>query len=160
MNPGSSESWIRPYSKRILATNPDLPNLDARTYRTVWTGLDNSAIETLGSSFAPKTAPSCRGGASYVISWSESSVPMFVNLSLNHWTFLFARKTALDVGRSRLACCVLNNLPEETRKAFHAYAMEGKTVNRYVAEGNGPPERMKRLLRSAAANVLFVLEGR
>lgn len=70
----------------------------------------------------------------------------------------FAEKTGIEVGLARLACLALNNLPEETRLAFQAVGIEGKTVHRYVAEGHGPPDRVRRLLRSAALSVLLVLE--
>jgi len=70
----------------------------------------------------------------------------------------FAEKTGIETGLSRLACLALNNLPEESRLAFQAVGIEGKTIHRYVAEGNGPPDRVHRLLRTVALSVLLVLE--
>jgi len=70
----------------------------------------------------------------------------------------FAKKTGVEPGLSRLACLALNNLPPESRRAFQAVAIEGKTIHRYVAEGHGPPDRVQDLLRSVALSVLLVLE--
>jgi len=36
-----------------------------------------------------------------------------------------------------------NFLPDRVRGAYFAVLVQGKTVNRYVAEGHGPPERVK-----------------
>jgi len=71
---------------------------------------------------------------------------------------LFAERTGIETGLARLACLALNDLPEETRLAFYAVGIEGKTVHRYVAEGHGPPDRVRSLLRSAALSVLLILE--
>jgi hypothetical protein len=70
----------------------------------------------------------------------------------------FAQKTGIEMGLSRLACLALNSLPQESRLAFQAVGIEGKTIHRYVAEGNGPPERIRSLLRTVALSVLLVLE--
>jgi hypothetical protein len=71
----------------------------------------------------------------------------------------FADKAGIEVPLARLACLALNNLPDETRLAFQAIGMEGKTIHRYVAEGHGPPDRVRRLLRHAALSVLLALEN-
>ena len=49
-------------------------------------------------------------------------------------------KAGIEVPLARLACLALNNLPDETRLAFQAVGMEGKTIHRYVAEGHGRME--------------------
>lgn len=41
----------------------------------------------------------------------------------------------------RRAALVFNQLPTKTRKAFYGVAVEGKSLNRLVAEGNGPPDK-------------------
>jgi hypothetical protein len=40
-------------------------------------------------------------------------------------------------------------LPIETRRAFFAIAVEGKSIHRYVAEGNGPPQLVRERLDAA-----------
>jgi hypothetical protein len=50
------------------------------------------------------------------------------------------------------ACVAFNIQPEEVRRAFFAVVVEGKRVNRYVAEGNGSPQEVKdRLTRAFRA---------
>lgn len=71
----------------------------------------------------------------------------------------FAHRTGIELPLARLACLALNNLPPETRLAFQAVGMEGKSVHRYVAEGHGPPDRVRQLLRHAALSVLLALEN-
>ncbi len=45
----------------------------------------------------------------------------------------------LEIGMTRRACLRFNALPDRARRAFFAVAIQGKTVHRYVAEGQGPP---------------------
>ena len=52
---------------------------------------------------------------------------------------------------ARRVCVRFNALPEDTRRAFYAVRVLGKTVRRHVAEGHGPPERVREHLRAAAA---------
>jgi hypothetical protein len=54
----------------------------------------------------------------------------------------------IDVART--ICVRFNNLREKERKAFYAIYVLGKSFNRYVAEGNGPPSHLRQLLRTAA----------
>lgn len=53
----------------------------------------------------------------------------------------------VEPGLARLACIVFNDLGEDVRRTFWDVVIEGKSVHRYVAEGHGPPERVKELLR-------------
>lgn len=50
---------------------------------------------------------------------------------------------------ARRACLNFNMLPIETRRAFFAIAVEGKSIHRYVAEGNGPPQLVRERLDAA-----------
>jgi hypothetical protein len=45
----------------------------------------------------------------------------------------------LEPAIARRACVEFNLLPDRVRCAFFAVAIEGKTLRRFVAEGNGPP---------------------
>jgi hypothetical protein len=51
---------------------------------------------------------------------------------------------------ARRACVVFNALPIVVRRAWWALTVQGKSINRYVAEGSGPPpiveERVKRAI--------------
>lgn len=51
---------------------------------------------------------------------------------------------------ARTLCVRFNGLADEVRHAFHNVAIQGKSLHRYVAEGHGPPARVKELLRRAA----------
>lgn len=49
----------------------------------------------------------------------------------------------VEPGMARRACLRFNGLPESVRRVFFAIAVHKKSVNRCVAEGNGPPERVR-----------------
>lgn len=49
----------------------------------------------------------------------------------------------------RRAALVFHQLPNKTRQVFYKVAMEGKSFNRIVAEGYGPPEKAKERLQYA-----------
>jgi len=51
---------------------------------------------------------------------------------------------------ARRACADFNVLPHRVRHAFFAIAVEGTSIRRYVAEGHGPPARVKADLAHAA----------
>jgi hypothetical protein len=58
--------------------------------------------------------------------------------------FVFLAETlGIPKALARRACVAFNYLPERVRCAYFAVLVQGKTVNRYVAEGHGPPERVK-----------------
>lgn len=44
---------------------------------------------------------------------------------------------------ARRACVAFNYLPTRVRCAYFAIMVLGKSINRHVAEGNGPPDRVK-----------------
>ena len=50
---------------------------------------------------------------------------------------------------ARRACVAFNKLPLEVRCVYFAVAVQGKTVNRHVAEGHGPPEKARAQLKMA-----------
>jgi hypothetical protein len=59
---------------------------------------------------------------------------------------------------ARRVCVVFNDLPDDRRHAFWSMVIEGKSLNRYVAEGHGPPEQAKEHLKQAFL-ALSLLEG-
>lgn len=59
----------------------------------------------------------------------------------------------IEPTQARRACIAFNVLPIDVRRAYYAVVVEGRTINRYVAEGNGPPDRV-RLLLSTAINAI------
>jgi hypothetical protein len=72
--------------------------------------------------------------------------------------FTFLEDTlGLPVAQARKACIVFNDLPLEVRRSFQACIVDGKTINRYTAEGNGPPDKVESELRRALT-ALAILE--
>lgn len=64
--------------------------------------------------------------------------------------FAFLAETlGIPVALARRACVAFNYLPDRIRGAYYAVLVEGKTVNRYVAEGHGPPERVRADIEAA-----------
>ena len=63
---------------------------------------------------------------------------------------LVSEALGIDMVQARRVCIAFNDLPDEVRLACFAVLIEGKTINRYVAEGHGPPERVKELLQRGA----------
>lgn len=59
----------------------------------------------------------------------------------------------IETTLARRACVAFNSLPHGVRCAWFAVAVEGMTVNRYVAEGYGPPDRVKRDLKLALTTI-------
>lgn len=45
--------------------------------------------------------------------------------------------------KARKACITFNGLPNKDRRTFWAVCVEGKSIHRYVAEGHGPPKKIK-----------------
>jgi hypothetical protein len=58
---------------------------------------------------------------------------------------------------ARRACIEFNLLPHEVRRTYFAIGVEGKTIRRYVVEGNGPPakirDHLKRALRALGQQI-------
>jgi hypothetical protein len=61
----------------------------------------------------------------------------------------------LRPAKARRFCVVFNTLPDEERHAFYAIGVMGKSFNRFLAEGNGPPAHVMKLLE----NVTKALSG-
>jgi len=59
----------------------------------------------------------------------------------------------LEVSLARRTCVAFNDLPSEVRCAWFAVAVLGKSVNRYVAEGHGPPEEVKAHVKRALTEI-------
>ncbi len=67
--------------------------------------------------------------------------------------------TGYELELARLVCLTGNRFDDDRREAGHACVVKGESVNRDVAEGNGPPEGVKELLTSATRTFLLVLAG-
>ncbi len=65
-----------------------------------------------------------------------------------HYVFI-SELLGVEPGMTRRGCIRFNNLEHPVREVFFALCVDAITLNRYVAEGNGPPERVKGLLRQA-----------
>ena len=61
-------------------------------------------------------------------------------------------------GKARRACVTFNALPSRDRRTFWAVCVEGKSVHRYVAEGNGPPKKVKRRIENVFRALSFLDE--
>jgi hypothetical protein len=60
-----------------------------------------------------------------------------------------ARVWQVDPDLARRACSVFNGLPDEVRAAYCAVVIDGKSLNRWVAEGHGPPQLARERLERA-----------
>ena len=62
---------------------------------------------------------------------------------------------------ARRGCIRFNDLELDARRAFYALYVEGKTFNRFIAEGNGPPKRARKLMATAleALSVTELMNG-
>ena len=64
-----------------------------------------------------------------------------------------AEALGVEKQHARKMCIVFNDLPDQVRQVYWAVAVEGKSINRYTAEGHGPPEQIKALFRRAATTI-------
>ncbi|MBL8858314.1 MAG: hypothetical protein JNL28_07425 [Planctomycetes bacterium] len=64
------------------------------------------------------------------------------------YTFV-SQVLGMEVGVTRRGVCHFNVLDERIRHAFFSLVVQAKRFRRYVAEGNGPPERVSDSLRIA-----------
>ncbi len=71
---------------------------------------------------------------------------------------LVARRLGLEADQGRVACVALNRLPLEVRRAFVSIELEGTTFRRFVAEGFGPPRRVRERMRAARRALFEALE--
>lgn len=55
----------------------------------------------------------------------------------------------MELGITRRGVCLFNVLDQRIRHAFFGLVVQSKRLRRYVAEGNGPPERVDEDLRIA-----------
>jgi len=55
----------------------------------------------------------------------------------------------VDTVVARRASVVFNSLPDPVRQAFWALVIEGKSINRHVAEGHGPGRRVRARVKRA-----------
>jgi hypothetical protein len=64
--------------------------------------------------------------------------------------FAFLTETiGVSASIARRVCVVFNDLSDDRRNAFWAMVIEGQSLNRYVAEGHGPPAKAKEDLKQA-----------
>ncbi len=67
----------------------------------------------------------------------------------SHFAFI-AKAFGVDTSTALEMVATFNSLPEEARLTWHALAVEGKSLKRYVAEGHGPPSTVREHIRRAA----------
>lgn len=80
-----------------------------------------------------------------------SGIPSSEDESARH---LFLEETlGIPAAMARRACVAFNYLPPRARRAYFAVLVQGKTLNRYVAEGNGPPEQVKADIELAVRSI-------
>ncbi|MCB9902931.1 MAG: hypothetical protein H6831_00845 [Planctomycetes bacterium] len=60
--------------------------------------------------------------------------------------------------KARKACIVFNGLPNKDRRTFWAVCVEGKSIHRYVAEGHGPPKKIKQRIDKVFRALSFLDE--
>jgi len=57
-----------------------------------------------------------------------------------------AQVLGVQVGLARRVCITLNGLDDDVRHAFFHIVARDQSIGRYVAEGHGPPDRVRELL--------------
>lgn len=60
--------------------------------------------------------------------------------------------------KARKACITFNALPNKDRHTFWAVCVEGISIHRYVAEGHGPPKKVKRQIEKVFRALAFLDE--
>ena len=60
--------------------------------------------------------------------------------------------------KARKACITFNGLPNKDRRTFWAICVEGKSIHRYVAEGHGPPKKIKQRIDKVFRALAFLDE--
>ena len=88
---------------------------------------------------------------------AERSNKPLPNPPAPHHTFVTAL-LGIALGLTRRGCIRFNNLELEARQIFFAICVDGLAFHRYVAEGNGPPQRVKCLLGQALKAFTSTLE--
>jgi hypothetical protein len=58
--------------------------------------------------------------------------------------------------KARKACITFNGLPNKDRRTFWAVCVEGKSIHRYVAEGHGPPKKVKQRIDKVFRALAFL----
>jgi len=76
----------------------------------------------------------------------------------NRYSFL-GEVLGIEMGLTRSVCIVYNDMSDEFRKVFYNLVFRGKTLNRFVAEGNGPPDKVMRLLHEAMRTMAKPFKG-
>ena len=66
-----------------------------------------------------------------------------------HFAFI-TKAFGVDTPTALQMVATFNSLPEEARLAWHALAVEGKSLKRYVSEGHGPPATVREHVKRAA----------
>jgi hypothetical protein len=60
--------------------------------------------------------------------------------------------------KARKACITFNGLPNKDRRTFWAVCVEGTSIHRYVAEGHGPPKKVKQRIDKVFRALSFLDE--
>jgi hypothetical protein len=74
------------------------------------------------------------------------------------YSFL-AETVGMEPALARKACIRFNDLPEAVRRTYFAVALARKTIHRWVAEGHGPPHKVKEDLKRAFAALSLPFDG-
>ncbi len=75
--------------------------------------------------------------------------------------YAFVSETlGIEPALARRACIAFNDLPTDVRRAYFATVVAKKTIHRYVAEGNGPPEKVKGQLQRVLDAIRAAIEPR
>ena len=71
-------------------------------------------------------------------------IPVQKPFDARYWKF--ADFLGIEMSLARRMCNVFNYMEDDMRHVVFAVAIQGKTINRHVAEGHGPPQRVQALL--------------
>jgi hypothetical protein len=71
-----------------------------------------------------------------------------------------AEAMGIEPTLARRACIAFNDLPTDVRRTYFAVVVAKKTIHRYVAEGNGPPEKVKTQLQRVLDTIRAAIEPR
>lgn len=71
-----------------------------------------------------------------------------------------AEALGIEPTLARRACIAFNDQSTEVRRTYFAVVVAKKTIHRYVAEGNGPPEKVKAELQRVLDAIRAAIEPR
>ncbi|MBK8178406.1 MAG: hypothetical protein IPK67_05820 [Planctomycetes bacterium] len=62
----------------------------------------------------------------------------------------------IDPSLARRACSIVNGMVEYDRRVFYATAIQGKSIQRHVSEGHGPPARAEAALQRVLRRLIAI----